>query len=116
MCHFAPQFMAGLSNMALWVQVPMQPPVQQPAASAASMDASLAGGAVAQANGATAGDSAAGARPPQQQQQQQAASWGHLWNQMQALAGFHPRLGILLQARCILFLFTIQIEISMHDT
>lgn len=85
--------MAGLSNMALWVQVPLEQAAQQPTASASGMDASPQGGG-AESDGVVA-DSAAS--PPPQQQGQQAAGWGQLWNQMQALAGFHPRLGVLLQ-------------------
>lgn len=87
------QFMAGLSNMALWVQVPLERAAQQPAASASGMDASP------QSNASEAAEAVAcsAASPPPQQQGQQAASWGRLWNQMQALAGFHPRLGVLLQ-------------------
>jgi hypothetical protein len=95
--------------MALWVQVPMQPAAQQPASSAASMDTQS--GTAAEAN--RTADTAASSRPhPRQQadsvQQQQhdpspAASWGHMWNQLQALSGFHPQLGVLLQvypSRC----------------
>ena len=97
--------MAGLSNMALWVQVPLQPAAQQPASPAASMDAMSQPGNPAEAE-RTADTAASGAPQPQQQanglQQQQnlaapAASWGQMWNQLQALSGFHPRLGVLLQ-------------------
>ena len=96
--------MAGLSNMALWVQVPLQPAAQQPASPAASMDA-MSPGNPAEAE-RTADTAASSAPQPQQQanglQQQQnlttpAASWGQMWNQLQALSGFHPRLGVLLQ-------------------
>ena len=56
----------------------------------------------------TADTAASSAPQPQQQanglQQQQtlpppAASWGQMWNQLQALSGFPPRLGVLLQVR-----------------
>jgi hypothetical protein len=110
--------MAGLSNMALWVQVPLQSAAQQPAPSAASMDTESQHG-----NAAEAADTAASRTPQLQQhenslQQPQAnsldtaqqhhalpgASWGQMWNQLQALSGFHPRLGVLLEvhpAKCI---------------
>ncbi len=84
------QFITGLSNMALWVQVPLQSAAQQPASSAsAAMDASP------QLNGV---DGAA-ASPLAQQQPQQGADWGRLWNQLQTLTGFHTRLGVLLHVR-----------------
>lgn len=101
----ATQFMAGLSNMALWVQVPLQPAAQQPASPAASLDAMSQPGTPAEAE--RTADMAASSAPQLQQQtnglqQQQnlttpAASWGQMWNQLQALTGFHPRLGVLLQ-------------------
>jgi hypothetical protein len=98
--------MAGLSNMALWVQVPMESAPLQPATSAASMDTQ--GGAAAEAS-RTADTAASNAPQPQQQANSThhdlhdaspAASLGHMWNQLQALSGFHPRLGILLQVHC----------------
>lgn len=117
------QFLEGLSNMALWVGVPLQSSAskasaqQQPLVSALQglrpMDSSpSANGARPQGHSAM-GNGSSAASPDGDANASQAASagsgkalpdescggsseWSRLWHQLHALTGFNPRLGVLL--------------------
>lgn len=80
--------MGGLSNMALWLRIPLTP---QPAAAAAEpgceQEAGADGAAAAPAAGAAAAGVAVGAAPD---------PW-EWWSQLRFLAHHSPRLGVVLE-------------------
>lgn len=116
------QFLEGLSNMALWVAVPLQSSAskasaqQQPLVSALQglrpMDSPTANGTHPQGhphmgNGSSTelpdGHATASQAAPSSSGKALldescggSAEWSQLWHQLHALAGFNPRLGVLL--------------------